>query len=125
MYLLNKITVVFSLVFFLFYSCEDSKQVLQPDAEEETIAKIETPNFNNQLAYDFIKKQVDFGPRVPSTSSHEACAQWLLSIMKSLSDTAFIQKFETTTFDGKKHKGKNIIAQINPSNPHRIMFSAH
>lgn len=125
MYPIHKFIAIFCTVFFLFSSCDDSKQVLQPDTEEETVEKIETPNFNNQLAYDFIKKQVDFGPRVPSTSTHEACAQWLLTTLKSSSDSAFFQNFETTTFDGKKHKGKNIIAQINPSNPHRIMFSAH
>lgn len=87
--------------------------------------KVKTPIFDENKAYDYIKKQVDYGPRVPSTKEHEACAFWLLETLKSLSDTAYFQEFETVTYDGKKHKSKNIIAKIKPANAHRIFLSAH
>lgn len=82
-------------------------------------------NFDENLAYNYIDKQVSFGPRVPSTPGHKACAAWLLTTLKELSDTTYFQEFDAVTYDSKKHKGKNIIAKINPKNPNRILLCAH
>ena len=62
-------------------------------------------NFDENLAYNYIDKQVSFGPRVPSTSGHRACADWILSTLKENTDTAYYQEFESITYDSKKHKG--------------------
>lgn len=82
-------------------------------------------NFDETIAYNYIQKQVDFGPRNPSSKGHNECATWLLQTLKSLADTAYIQNFDAITYDAKKHKGKNIIAKTQPNNPNRILLCAH
>lgn len=94
---------------------------------EGTLSPIEANElrFDENLAYSYIEKQVSFGPRVPSSSQHAACAEWIIEELSKIADTAYIQEFEAVTFDGKKHKGKNILAKLNPSNPNRIQLAAH
>jgi glutaminyl-peptide cyclotransferase len=115
-------------VFLIFLSLTFSScQFFEPKAEtqEQGLDLTKIPKFNKDLAYQYIEKQVSFGPRVPSMASHQVCAEWILSVLKASADTAYFQEFETKTYDQKIHKGKNIIAKINPQNPVRIMLSAH
>jgi hypothetical protein len=99
-----------------------------PSQESETTeveATIKTPNFDSEKAYQYVAKQVGFGPRVPSSKGHEACAQWLISQLNASCDTVIIQPFEAKTYDGKTHACKNIIGSINPNNTNRIILCAH
>jgi len=48
--------------------------------------RIEVPRFNSDSAYEFIRAQLAFGPRVPGTKAHEACAQFLASKLGQWSD---------------------------------------
>ena len=117
---------VFIFLLFLsltFSSCQFFESKTETQDQGLDLTKI--PKFNKDLAYQYIEKQVSFGPRVPSMASHQACADWILSVLKASADTAYFQEFETKTYDQKTHKGKNIIAKINPQNPVRIMLSAH
>jgi glutaminyl-peptide cyclotransferase len=108
----------------LFVSC-DTK--MKDQEAEATGIPLETMDlkFDENLAYSYIEKQVSFGPRVPSTDQHAACAEWIIAEMKGLADTVYMQEFDAVTYDGKKHKGKNILAKLNPSNPNRIQLAAH
>jgi hypothetical protein len=119
-----RILVIFLSSIFVLQSCQFFENKESDDITSEATIK-NLPKFNKDLAYQYIEKQISFGPRVPSSSGHQNCAAWILSILKEGTDTAYFQEFETTTYDQKKHKGKNIIAKINPSNPVRIMLSAH
>jgi len=37
------------------------------------------PQFNEQLAYDFMVAQCEFGPRVPNSPAHEECQDYLFN----------------------------------------------
>ncbi|MBL7788456.1 MAG: M28 family peptidase [Chitinophagales bacterium] len=119
----------FLLFIFLFNSCQffKSKEEESQAQTDNAPPSIESTylNFDENLAYNYIDKQVSFGPRVPSSSGHKACAAWILSTLKELADTAYYQEFDAITYDSKKHKGKNIIAKLNPRNPNRILLCAH
>ena len=39
---------------------------------------VNAPPFSSDSAYDYIKTQVDFGPRNMNTKGHDACAKWLI-----------------------------------------------
>ncbi len=109
----------------------DSKQ---PDPQGQTPPKSDTttgkpalnvPSFSADSAYSFVQKQVDFGPRVPGTPQHKACADWLEATFKRFTPTTFIQSASVKAHDGKKLPIYNIIATFNPQASRRILLCAH
>ncbi len=94
----------------------------------ETPAKpaiqVSVPDFNADSAYLFIKKQVDFGPRVPGSAAHKKCAAWLVSEFKRYGLTVVEQKFKAETYFGPLD-AINIVAQFKPELPNRILLCAH
>ena len=83
------------------------------------------PAFNADSALFFVKAQTDFGPRVPGTKAHEACAGWLLKKLQGYTQNASIQSFKARVFTGEVYNGKNIIASFNPDKRARIMLCSH
>lgn len=86
---------------------------------------IPVPSFNADSAFLFVKKQVDFGPRVPNTEAHRKCAAWLSGEFKRHGLTVIEQKFQAPHYKGGTFNGINIIGQYKPENPRRILLSAH
>ena len=113
------------LLIFLgaFIACESDK----PTTNRKKSKKIEIPHlsFDEDSAYYFIEKQVSFGPRVPNTSEHNKCADWLLSCLSRYADKTLIQKGDVLAYDGKVLKMKNIIASFNPELKKRVLLCAH
>lgn len=87
--------------------------------------QVPTPTFNADSAYFFVKKQVDFGPRVPNTEAHRKCAAWLSNEFKRHGLTVIEQKFQAPHYKGGIFNGVNIIGQYKPENPRRILLAAH
>jgi glutaminyl-peptide cyclotransferase len=83
------------------------------------------PDLNADSAYAFVKAQVDFGPRIPGSKAHAACAEWLAEKLRSYIPEVMIQKGVATTFDRKKYEIKNIIASYKPELNQRILLCAH
>ncbi len=86
---------------------------------------VKVPAFDVDAAYNFIKEQVDFGPRVPGTPPHENMRKWLVRYFKDLGFRVIEQNFDAYFPDGKKYRATNIIASYNPQHTHRIMLAAH
>lgn len=86
---------------------------------------VAVPNFNADSAFAYVKRQVDFGPRVPGTPAHKACADWLTAQLRQYSDTVLVQTGKVTAHNGKKLPMYNIIASFAPQNPKRILLAAH
>jgi len=84
-----------------------------------------TPAFNADSAYAYTAKQVAFGPRVPNTPAHVACGNYLVAKLKSFGLSVREQPFEAMTFDGTQIKGRNIIAQYQPTAARRVALFAH
>ena len=106
----------FFLTFFCFiFACStENHQKTKPN---KTKVKIEVPTFNADSAYYFIEKQVNFGPRALSSKGWENCAVWLEGKLKSYATDVIVQKAPITTYDGKSHTLKNIIASCSRSSP--------
>lgn len=86
---------------------------------------IHIPDFNSDSAYLYVKEQCDFGPRVPNTKAHDACAEYIISKFRKYTKDVYVQKGTVTTYDGVTLKIQNIIASFNPENKSRILFFAH
>ena len=85
----------------------------------------EKGKFDPASAYDFVKKQVEFGPRVPNTPAHAACAEWFVKTLKQWTPDVVVQPFQAKAFDGTVLDGKNIIASFNAEAKDRILLCAH
>jgi hypothetical protein len=84
-----------------------------------------TGEFDAASAYGYVKKQVEFGPRVPNTPAHAACADWFVKTLKQWTPDVVVQSFQAKAFDGKVLDGKNIIASFNVEAKDRILLCAH
>jgi len=115
---------VLEIVVILFISsCSTEPQ--QKTKPKEPKAKIEVPTFNADSAYYFVEKQVSFGPRVISSKGWKNCAIWLENKFKTYTPNVIVQEAPITTYDGKNHTLKNIIASFSAEKNNRIALFAH
>lgn len=82
-------------------------------------------DFNADSAYRYLEKQVEFGPRVPNTSSHRQTGDWLVSELQRHGVNVLEQKMQLKAFDGTILDSRNIFGQINPESKERILLLAH
>jgi len=123
---INKITGRLLLATFLLVliSCGDKKQPAQT-TESPKKNQVFVPEFSQDSAYQFVKEQLAFGPRVPNTKAHAACAEYLVNKMKSYGANVIVQEAKVKAFDQSTLNIKNIIAQFDEANPNRILLFAH
>jgi Zn-dependent M28 family amino/carboxypeptidase len=96
-----------------------------PQAVAVPKPRVEIPLFSQDSAYNFVEKQVAFGARVPNTAAHKQCRTYLVNTLKRFGATVTEQDFSADTYTGMKMSGANIIGSFNPTNPKRIILSAH
>ncbi|MCF8364997.1 MAG: M28 family peptidase [Bacteroidales bacterium] len=110
-------------------SCGDGKSVKSTTSQKQSKIivkpKLSTPVFNADSAYYFVEKQLSFGPRVPETEAHEACALWLEATLGKFADSVMVQEFKARVYDNRIFSGKNIIASFKPDFQNRIFLSSH
>jgi glutaminyl-peptide cyclotransferase len=83
------------------------------------------PTFNADSAYTYVKKQVDFGPRVPNTTAHKKCGAWIAQTFRRHGLTVIEQSFKAPHYKGGEMNGVNIIAQYKPEAKQRVILAAH
>ena len=115
------------ILIVLVCACHENKPVKVDNGEPNNsqLSTLNSPLFNADSAYAFVKAQTDFGPRVPGTEAHELCAAWLVEQLSEYADTVIVQKFRTRLYNNKGIDGKNIIASFNPKAAKRIVLCAH
>lgn len=120
-------TFLLLTLIFVFFGCNsDSKKKTETKVEQKTEAyKQQSPLFNADSAYSFVKAQCEFGPRVPNTKKHDDCAAYLTQFMRKYSNNVLTQQAKVKAYNGTMLNITNIIAQFNPEIKQRIMFFAH
>ena len=121
--LIIKKLILVLFVFGLLESCK-TKTSSEQTSEQET-KLVESPAFNADSAFAFVQKQVDFGPRVPNTTAHKACGNYLVGKFKKYGLQVTEQTFIANTYDGKKLNARNIIASFNATATKRILLTSH
>ena len=114
-----------SIGIVLFWNACSSEKTKTNASESAVDTSIAKPIFSEDSSFKFIEAQLAFGPRVPNSKSHSACANYLTQTLKKYKASVFVQEGIVTAFDGKKLNIKNIIASYNPSNPKRVLLCAH
>ena len=117
-------------IFLLLFIATFTYSCLEESGDTENLKvkrseNIKVPIFNSDSAYKFVEKQVSFGPRVISSSGWENCSIWIKKKLRSFTKEVIFQEAPVTTYDGKNHILKNIIASFNPEKKNRIAFFAH
>lgn len=90
-----------------------------------TKADLQTPNFVADSAYHYVAQQVAFGPRVPNTPAHLACADYLAAKLRDFGAEVIVQEAEVRAFDNTRLQIRNIVGQFQPEKSNRIMLYAH
>ena len=118
-------TGILSLVLLLLSSCGNNlgEESSKKDKAPEKIVQV--PTFNADSAYNFVAKQVAFGPRVPNTEEHRKAALYLEQTLKRFTPDVLVQSFQQRAYDGTVLNGKNIIAQFNKNQKKRVLLAAH
>ncbi|GGK61912.1 M28 family peptidase [Rufibacter glacialis] len=106
-------------------ACEKKSTTETATAEEPAAAAVNVPAFNADSAYQFVARQVAFGPRVPNTPAHRACGDYLIKTLTGFGATMQIQAFTAEAYDGTNLDLRNIMAQYNPKASKRILLAAH
>ncbi|MDR2776185.1 MAG: M28 family peptidase [Tannerella sp.] len=83
------------------------------------------PSFDADSAYSYVAKQVAFGPRVPNTQAHKACADYLTTELERHGAKVYVQEAVLTAYNGDRLQAKNIIGTFNPDSKKRILLFAH
>lgn len=87
--------------------------------------QVQPATFEADSAYRFIAEQVAFGPRVPGTPAHEACARYLRERLKTYGAEVTIQQGQKTNYLGEQQQIYNIIGSYNPEAKRRVLLCAH
>lgn len=119
------VVMLFISLFAVSCKNETKEQPVTSVQHQPIIQRVTPPLFSADSAYDFVKAQVDFGPRIPGTTAHSRCADYLVSKLKSYGFEVIVQKGTVQTYDGKKFSLKNIIASYKPELKSRVMVCSH
>jgi Zn-dependent M28 family amino/carboxypeptidase len=121
-----KMLLLFTLAVFIL-SCGNSKPKTTSTAttKKANALAIKVPDFNADSAYNYVAKQLSFGPRVPGSEAHKACALWMEKTLREFTDEVKIQNFKTRVYNNQIFEGKNIIASFKPNIQNRIFLAAH
>jgi len=81
--------------------------------------------FDGRAAFEYIRQQVAFGPRIPGTEPHRRMGEWLDSLLRHRGDTLVVQAWTHRTARGDTLPLRNFILRFNPAAQDRILFLAH
>lgn len=109
----------------LLTACKNDATDNPPTTENETTEPVKIPRFDRDSAFAYVKKQTEFGPRVPNTEAHRQARVWMVQTFKEFGATVIEQNFDATAYTGEVYKATNIIAQYNPEHAKRVILAAH
>lgn len=109
------------LVLLAIVACKKQVQ----GSNEKSTKIITVPAFSKDSAYKYVQAQVDFGPRVPNTPAHKACAAYLAGKLEEFGAQVINQQMKLTAFDGTILDAVNVIGSFQPENKKRILLFAH
>lgn len=105
-------------------ACEGTKKQSE-SGNAIAVAPVGERPFEAERAYQHIKAQLAFGPRVPNTPAHKACAEYLASTLRGYNMQVTEQEALLTAYDGTQLEAVNIIAAYRPEATERVMLFAH
>ncbi len=109
----------------LLTNCKNSSTESSEKSTEQKVITVQAPDFDSAQAFEKLKTQVEFGVRVPNTSGHKACGDWIVQNLKEYGLEVIEQPFEAFSYTGKRLNARNIIGAYKPEASKRIILAAH
>ena len=118
---------LFALLIAGITACGNSKnsQAAGDTTPAGGASNVSVPAFNADSAYQYVKAQCDFGPRVPNTQAHRLCGEYLFQKLRQFGAQVYDQHADLIAYDNTILKARNIIASFNPDNRRRVLLCAH
>jgi glutaminyl-peptide cyclotransferase len=84
-----------------------------------------SPRFDGQAAFELVRAQVDFGPRVPGSDGHARQLAWMVARLDSVAPEVAVDTFSHVTKAGESLTLYNVTARFNPGATRRILLLTH
>lgn len=121
----RQLNVIFLIIGISFWGCGKNSgqkigETLGEWAQAESVSPEDvattsgTINFDADSAYNYLDRQVAFGPRVPNTVAHQKAGDWLAEELKRQGADVTEQSMKLKAFDGTVLNARNIFARISP-----------
>jgi len=121
----NKILYSFVSILILASSACKLEKAQNEKPVKPDVYEVIVPEFNQDSAFFYIKKQVEFGPRVPNSQAHLNCGNYLQNKLAEYNGKVSVQEFQEMAYNGKQLNLRNIIASFYPDKTKRILLTAH
>ena len=121
----NYTLIPLCLVLLAFIACSNNTKKASDDTETTTKSVVNVPQFNADSAYQYVKAQVDFGPRVPNTKAHVDCGNYLAAKLTEFGAKVTSQYVDLPAYTGTLLKARNIIGSYKPDTKKRIALFSH
>ncbi len=107
--------------------CSDGRGAEQDvgSSERITTEKRVAPAFDRDSAMTLLRRQVEFGPRVPGTEGHERQLAWMEAFLRERADTVVAQAFTHAGPSGETLHLTNVFARFRPDEPTRVLLLTH
>lgn len=124
------IRFLYLLAVTIFLSCSNrtannAAPFITPEENPAATQTSHIPLFDADSAYRFVENQVKFGPRVPNSSAHNACGDYLVAELGRFGAKVHQQSMTVMAYDGTPLSARNIIGVYNPEAQKRILLFAH
>lgn len=83
------------------------------------------PVFDKNVAYESIRHQLEMGPRVPNSTGHEECKNWIAGQLQALGFQVKISPFTARTFTSVPMNVANVTGAYKPELTKRIVLATH
>ncbi len=103
-------------------SCSEAGGGSTPDPSFE---RVDRPPFEGAAAFDLLRRQVAFGPRIPGREGHARQLEWMRAWLGERADTVVEQPFSHVTSGGETLRLTNLFARFRPDLRDRVLLVAH
>ncbi|UCC73364.1 MAG: M28 family peptidase [Gemmatimonadota bacterium] len=97
----------------------------EPNHDVDRPIAISYPRFDGASAYELVRRQVAFGPRIPGSEGHRAMAEWMEVFLAERADTLIVQRFTHVTVGGDTLPLVNLLARFRPHESPSVLLLAH
>lgn len=88
-------------------------------------SKASLPHFQADSAFQYVARQLEFGPRVPGSEAHQLTAAWLESELKRHGAEVSVQRTTVKAYDGTTLPVINLLGRINPNARMHVLLMSH
>lgn len=121
----NYTLIPLCLLLLAFIACSNHAKKADEGTQATEASVVNVPTFNADSAYRYVKRQVDFGPRVPNTQAHVECGNYLADKLAEFGAQVTNQYADLPAYTGTLLKARNIIGSYKTETKKRIALFSH